>query len=213
MNELIKVDSQMMVDAKELHLFLQVGTRWDKWIQRRIEEYGFVQAIDFVVVKNDLNDYTGFRMSLDMAKEICMVERNAKGKEARQYFIAIEKAWQSREQKSPGTSLEVLQATVNALVDQERRVKTLETRQDIVEEKMLLLASDSDYRTVRGWARINGISISEKEAAMVGKKTGSICRQKGLHIGKVPDERHGVVNSYPVHMLKSVMDAWRNGVI
>lgn len=210
MNELIVIrESDKTICGKELHSFLQVGTQFSKWFQRRIEEYGFTQPLDFTLVRNDLNEIADLRLSLDMAKELCMVERNAKGKEARLYFIAVEKQLKN---KHPKTSLEALQATVTALIEQESRIKTLETRQSIVEEKMILLASDSDYRTVRAWAKINGVSIPEKEAARVGRKAGSICRQKGLHVGRVPDERHGAVNSYPVHILKPVVEAWQKGV-
>jgi putative phage anti-repressor protein len=85
-----------------LHKFLGVETRFDIWMNRRIEEYEFKQALDFIeVFKNDHVERGFFgkreiqvktyHLSLDMAKELCMVERNDKGRQARRYFIEMEK--------------------------------------------------------------------------------------------------------------------------
>jgi phage anti-repressor protein len=97
MKELIKVtqnDLGKVVSAKELHEFLEVKSKFAEWIQRRISEYGFVDNQDFTTYSE--NSEKGrpniqYAISLDMAKELAMVERNEKGKEARQYFIACEK--------------------------------------------------------------------------------------------------------------------------
>lgn len=94
--------TQTLVDAHELHAFLGIETRFDTWINRRIEEYGFTQVIDFIEVLKNEHVERGFfgkreiqvktyYLSLDMAKELCMVERNEKGREARRYFIEMEK--------------------------------------------------------------------------------------------------------------------------
>lgn len=87
-------------DARALHAFLGVGKRFASWIQERIEEYGFVENQDFVIDFPNLGNQTGrggdrrskdYRLSLDMAKELSMVERNDKGREARRYFIECER--------------------------------------------------------------------------------------------------------------------------
>ena len=108
MNELIKIevkDGQQLASGRELHKFLEIGTEYMKWFSRMIN-YGFVENIDFIViVKNDEDDtaFGGIRKSTDhliklnMAKEISMLQRNEKGKEARTYFIKCEEAWNSPE--------------------------------------------------------------------------------------------------------------------
>lgn len=94
--------TQTLIDAHDLHKFLGIETPFHKWIQRRIEEYGFTQAIDFIGVDKIVRSEAGFfgqrdktiqgyYLSLDMAKELCMVERNDKGRQARRYFIEMEK--------------------------------------------------------------------------------------------------------------------------
>ena len=83
------------VNARELYEFMEVETRFNDWITRRIEEYEFINNIDYL--KMSKSDYTGigkapieYYISINMAKELAMVERNQKGKEARKYFIDME---------------------------------------------------------------------------------------------------------------------------
>lgn len=102
MNELIainlnSIDGQQTqtVNARDLHAFLEVKTAFKDWIQRRISDFGFEEGKDFCSI---LSESSGgrptkeYHISLDMAKELSMVERNEKGRQARQYFIRCEKA-------------------------------------------------------------------------------------------------------------------------
>jgi len=81
-------------NARDLHASLQVQTRFDDWMRRRIEEYGFVEGEDF---SSNLRKSTGgrrsvdYRISLDMAKELAMIENNEIGRAVRRYFIQAEK--------------------------------------------------------------------------------------------------------------------------
>lgn len=85
------------VDARELHAFLQVGKVFAAWITERIAQYGFEQGRDFEVFSETGNNPSGGRPSkeyaitLDMAKELSMVERNDQGKKARAHFIECER--------------------------------------------------------------------------------------------------------------------------
>lgn len=87
------------VNARDLHAFLEVGVRFNDWIARRVTEYGFEEGRDFYSEMSKTS--TGGRpsreyyISLDMGKELAMVERNEKGKEVRQYFIRMEKVARS----------------------------------------------------------------------------------------------------------------------
>lgn len=101
MDGLIKIESDTIggdevptVDARKLHKFLGAEARFNDWIVRRIEEYGFEDNKDFCSI---LSKSQGgrprkeYHLTLDMAKELSMVERTDKGREARRYFIACEK--------------------------------------------------------------------------------------------------------------------------
>jgi phage anti-repressor protein len=101
MNELIKVESHLIggqagirtVNARELHGFLGSKQEFSNWIKARIERYGFLADSDFTIDKviNGRVTRIDYHISLDMAKELAMVEHNAKGREARRYFIECER--------------------------------------------------------------------------------------------------------------------------
>lgn len=102
MNDLIPVkeneDGQVVVSGRELYGFLEVTERYSNWFNRIIK-FGFVEDEDFVgckifntLARQELQEHV---LTLDMAKEISMIQRNERGKQARQYFIQVEKAWNS----------------------------------------------------------------------------------------------------------------------
>ncbi|WP_238483062.1 phage antirepressor KilAC domain-containing protein [Rahnella perminowiae] len=95
-------DPASLVSAKQLHAFLCVGRDFTTWIKGRISQYGFTAGIDFVVVEHlsaPVSGSTKYRqqiehdylISIDMGKELAMVERNDKGREVRRYFIQCER--------------------------------------------------------------------------------------------------------------------------
>lgn len=121
MNELIKVDysgGKPAVSARELHEFLEVKTSYKDWFPRMCE-YGFSEGQVFC---SFLSESTGGRpaqdaaITIDMAKEICMLQRNEKGKIARQYFLQLERDWNSPEK-----------VMARALQIADQRIKSLET--------------------------------------------------------------------------------------
>lgn len=91
-------EDRITLSARELHEFLEIKTEFAKWMHRMCE-YGFSKDVDYrVIVKNDENPLGGrpstdYEITIDMAKEIAMIQRNEKGKQARQYFLNLEKAW------------------------------------------------------------------------------------------------------------------------
>ena len=123
MNEIIKVNyenDRPTVSGRELHGFLEVGTQYKDWFPRMVE-YGFIEGLDF---SSFLSESTGGRpatdhqLTIEMSKEIAMIQRNEKGKQARQYFIALEKQWNTPEAvmaralKMAETTIKTLQTTV-----------------------------------------------------------------------------------------------------
>jgi len=84
------------VNAREIHEFLGVKSRFNDWIGRAIEKYDFVENQDFTLLKNEYGKKgqflpTDYIVTIDMAKELAMLENNQKGREVRKYFIACEK--------------------------------------------------------------------------------------------------------------------------
>ena len=114
MNELMKIvaqtigtDSVQTVNARELHAFLEVGKDFSTWIKDRIEQYDFQENQDFVCSPILGSEGRGghnrkdYHLTLDMAKELAMVERNEKGKQARQYFLECERAAKAKPVTDP----------------------------------------------------------------------------------------------------------------
>lgn len=91
--------TEMLCNARDLHKFLNVGRDFSNWIKNRIKQYGFVKGQDFVLVRQNgrTNGKGGDRRSvdyhitLDMAKELAMIENNEQGRKVRRYFIQMEK--------------------------------------------------------------------------------------------------------------------------
>lgn len=110
MNDLLKINfeaEQPTISARELHEGLEIKTAFKDWFPR-ICEYGFVEGIDFNSLKNERvqieggrtvrREVTDHQISIDMAKQICMLQRTEQGKRYRQYFLDLEKAWNTPEQ-------------------------------------------------------------------------------------------------------------------
>lgn len=89
--------AQQLCDAQDLHSFLGVQTRFNDWVARRIEQYGFVEGEDYYSVLSNRVDglpgkqRTDYHLTLDTAKELAMVENNEQGRQVRRYFIAMER--------------------------------------------------------------------------------------------------------------------------
>lgn len=109
MNDLIKINyetEQPTVSARELYEGLEIKTAFKDWFPR-MTEYGFTENQDFILVaqkratnnpKNPVTTYNDYQISVDMAKQICMIQRSEKGRQYRQYFLDLEKAWNTPEQ-------------------------------------------------------------------------------------------------------------------
>ena len=98
-----------------------------------------------------------------------------------------------------------LNSVKSDISEQKQRTKLLEIKFDS-------LSGESDYCTVRGYCNINRIKISEREANSLGRHAAKICRQKCYLIGKVQDERHGKVNSYPIEVLEEVSKPYKKQI-
>ena len=139
MNDLITIKDnagQPGVDARELHEFLQVQTRFNDWIKNRIEKYGFEKDTDFESYTNFLvsgGKSTEYTLSLDMAKEMAMVENNEQGRKARRYFIEVEKRYRASVPAIPKTYSEALQLAADQAKQIEKQTEELEQSRPAVQ--------------------------------------------------------------------------------
>lgn len=148
--ELIKIierEGRQLVSGRELHEFLEIRTKYKDWF-RRMVEYGFEEEIDFIRVaqkratnnlKNPVTTVIDHAISIDMAKEISMIQRTEKGKVARQYFINCEKKLKEVKKLSP---MELMELQFKALKEQKEKISQVENRVDKLEEDMPLFQID-----------------------------------------------------------------------
>lgn len=133
MNELLKVNydnERITLSARELHEFLEIKTKYKDWFPRMCT-YGFDENVDYramaqkrATAQGNETTYVDHEITLDMAKEIAMIQRSEKGKEVRQYFLELERRWNSPE------------AVMNRALEYSRKqVKALmEEKQGLIEE-------------------------------------------------------------------------------
>ena len=169
MNELqnlVNVENEnMTVDGRRLHMFLEVETQYTKWMERMIE-YGFVEGVDFETLVKNVYRADGVEMpipqrnhllTISMAKELCMIQRTEKGKQARQYFIQLEKDWNTPEK-----------VMARALEYAHKEICTLKTRVDEMRPKEIFADAVSTSKTtvlIGDLAKIlkgNGVEIGQK---------------------------------------------------
>lgn len=143
MNELLKIDTsnseRITVSARDLHKALEVSTDFNHWFTR-MREYGFEAQKDFTTF---LSESTGGRPSqdaqitVDMAKEIAMLQRTEKGKEVRKYFIQVEKEWNSPE-RVMARALTIANKTIETLKIENSELKPKADYFDNLVERNLL---------------------------------------------------------------------------
>jgi anti-repressor protein len=131
MNELFNVTTngdKLTLSARELHKELNVTDRFTRWFER-MEEYGFEENVDFTSVKSStlvnngaMRELQDYQITLDMAKEIAMLQRNEKGKEIRRKLIELEKAWNSPE-KVMARALDIAHKTIANLQIENEEMK------------------------------------------------------------------------------------------
>lgn len=183
MNELIATahneQGEIILSGRELHEFLEISTEYKKWFSRMIE-YGFEENIDFVkVTQKSLTSSTGqnltdHHLKLDMAKEIAMIQRTEKGKHARQYFIHLEKMWNSPEM-----------IMKRALEYADKKVLELKTKIELDKPKVLFADAVSASKTsilIGDLAKIlkqNGYDTGQKRLFQELREKGYLIKRKG----------------------------------
>jgi len=215
------------VNARDLYVFLESKQEFASWIKNRIEKYGFAQGIDYTVNFYFINDETAFggrrkvidyHLTLDMAKELSMVERNEKGKQARHYFLECERI--AKAAPVAMTPAELLLHQAQRLVDSERAIKKLEKKQiglarrqtDVEQQQECIKANiksileGESFFSIKGYANLKKVKVDTRLASWLGKQASSLSRARGVMIGRVKDTQYGEVNTYHEDILQEVLE-------
>lgn len=103
--------------------------------------------------------------------------------------------------------LDAWEAHETKLEQHDKQIGTIEVSVSTLSDRMDLFGADTHYRTVRAFGNERKLRLSHAKANAIGRKAAKICRDRGIEIGEVPDERHGTVHSYPIDVLQEVVDA------
>lgn len=213
--ELIKIierEGRQLVSGRELHEFLEIRTKYKDWF-RRMVEYGFEEEIDFIRVaqkratnnlKNPVTTVIDHAISIDMAKEISMIQRTEKGKIARQYFINCEKKLKAVKKLSP---MELMELQFIALKEQKEKIAQVENRVDKLEEDMPLF--QIDCKEIQALVRKKGIealggyrSIAYNDNSLRGKVYSDIQQQIRREFGVL---RYEAIKRSQLEMAKEII--------
>lgn len=190
---------QPTVSARDLHRALGISKRFSMWFETNsqgfIENEDFTSVLSSTVVNNGaLRELQDYKLSVDMAKHICLMSRTEKGKLIRQYFIDIEKAWNTPEQifaralKMADKTIESLKSDNAALIEDVERMKPKEIFADavaashtsiLIGELAKLLKQngvETGQRRLFTWMRDNGYLIK-------GGSSRNMPTQKGMELG------------------------------
>lgn len=183
MNELIKVttneNDEQLVNGRELYEFLGVKDNYTDWFKRMIK-YGFDENVDFISFSEKSDKPFGGRpqvnhyVKLDMAKEISMLQRTERGKQARRYFIQLEKFWNSPEM-----------VTKRALEFQQKKIEVLQLENESLKPKALFADAVDASKTsilIGDLAKLikkNGIDIGQNRLFQWLRDNGYLIARKG----------------------------------
>ncbi|WP_282144744.1 phage antirepressor KilAC domain-containing protein [Thomasclavelia cocleata] len=184
MNELLKVNcdnERITLSVRQLHEFLEIKTKYKDWFPRMCE-YGFNENVDYRLVaqkketnnpKNPFTTINDHEITLDMAKEIAMLQRSEKGKQARQYFIELEKKWNSPEQ-----------IMARAILLSNSKIEHLTLENEQLKEKALFadaVSASPDSIYIGDLAKLlkqNGINIGQNRLFLILRNEGYLIKRE-----------------------------------
>ena len=217
MNELITLQPQTIngnavetVSARELHAFLQSKQDFSTWIKNRISEYDFVENQDFIKLhkKMEANNATmiEYYITLDMAKELSMVERNEKGKQARKYFIECEKQLQTNQAQLPTDPFLLIAHLAQQAYSMQQKQVEMDNRLQVVEQRQSQLNQDNDHFTIKGFCSLHDIDLSNGKMSALSKKAKKLSDIKDYTYHEITDPRWGKVRTYHKDILTELFE-------
>lgn len=207
MNELITITAANIggqpvqtVNARHLHAFLEVGKVFAAWIQERIAQYKFAEGVDYLVSETGIQvPHQGgirntiqkdYHLTIDMAKELSMVERNQRGRQARLYFIECERRAKAAQPSIPQTLPEALRLAAD-LADQKAKAEAALAIAGPKADALDLLSASDEALTLTQAAKTLGVKVATLTAHMhsegwIYRQNESwVAHQKHIHNGRL----------------------------
>ena len=172
MENLIKIEErngEQLVSGRELHKFLEIKARFNDWFPRMCE-YGFIENKDYIAItqkrvtaQGNETTYTDYLMKISMAKELSMLQRNERGKQAREYFIKCEEAWNSEDM-----------VLARALQIQNKKILSYKEHIEVLENKIKEDAPRVSFAE----------TIEKASDCILVREFSKIIANEGIHLGE-----------------------------
>lgn len=204
---IIGTEEQKTVNARDLHAFLEIGKDFSSWMKGNIEKYGFVEGLDFVKVPAKSSspilgsqEKIEYFLTVGMAKEISMLTRNAKGKQARLYFIKCEEELKAVKLAAPDyTNLPKIQILKMAIESEEQRIAAEEKNKELTKRLQLAAPKEKAYDEMMDtqglytgtYVGCNLLKVGSKFFFGWCKNHGLIYRSKNRWASKWPARKNG----------------------
>ncbi|UXS43581.1 phage antirepressor KilAC domain-containing protein [Staphylococcus delphini] len=176
-----KENGEIAISGRELHQALEVKTRYNDWFERMIN-YGFEENSDYtaltqkrVTAQGNAVSYLDHALTLDTAKEIAMIQRSEPGKRARQYFIQVEKAWNSPEMVMQ-RALKIANNTINQLEAKIEKDKPKIVFADAVATTKTSILVGELAKIIKQ----NGVDIGQRRLFEWLRQNGFLIKRKGV---------------------------------
>ena len=186
---------ERLINARELHRALKSNTKFADWIKRRIEHYKFVENEDFICFLKfeKANKYGNktikeYYLTIDTAKELCMVENNETGRNIRRYFIEVEKRYRNIINAGNNTNqlINIMQNAIDYMRENNIRVDNLKIGLNEVKEEVKELKSKIDIKIKNNYCLASDIAeqlkIYSENKIPHSNFIGAIARQLGYKI-------------------------------
>lgn len=195
MNELLNVNfDTQTVSARELHEQLHIGTKFTTWFER-MKEYGFTEGNEFFPKMGETSESGGrpsvdYDISVDMAKQICMIQRTPEGKQCRQYLLDLEKAWNTPEQVM-ARALKIANRTIDSL--KEHNTKLVEDCERMKPKEIFADAVSASHTSILigDLAKLicqNGYEIGQKRMFIWLRENGYLIKSGNSR--NIPTQRY-----------------------
>ena len=202
------------VNSRDIYEYLEVETAYTTWFNRAVEKYDFIEGQDFI---SFLKESSGgrpekiFVVTIDMAKELCMVSNTPKGKETRKYFIAVEK----EANKPKVMTLEdivhqsglLVQAKVAEL---ENKLNAIEIKNDKIIEDVVELIEINTIAETKPLPRYHAVGFYQGRYGMSNHKIKEMIGVFGPKTCRCSKNIEGLVSEYQAYFMPDMDDAFRD---
>lgn len=254
-NQVLKIEEKedgiKTINARDLHNFLEIGKEFSNWIKDRINKYGFIENQDYIIIQDNAFANSGnhtscgfktkieYHLTIDMAKELSMVEKNEKGKIARLYFIECEKklreikpkelsrldilelAIQSEKERLRAIAARDEALATKAYISDKKTATALATASIAVREKNKVLKENEILKEQIGdaqnYKQVKAISFLRDYFTLkpvvyqqIGKILTKISKEINQDVKMIPDTTYGEVKAYHIDVINEFKNKLNN---